>query len=166
MIQVYDQNANMLAILENAHAVGYQLPHNDLWTATFKLPNKDPKNAFCRMHNLVRLDDGPRELGMYRIIGIPDEDVTGPTGFTSYSCEHVAATLLDDILFGYHEIGGAGVDTAAVIRYILARQEVPALAVRRVRLHPLFFLQIRERHAVRRADEPGQCADRAFHLGF
>lgn len=124
MIKVYDQNINMLAILEYADAIGYQLPHNDLWTATFRLPNKDPKNAFCQMHNLVSLDDGPRELGMYRIIGIPDDDVTSPDGFTSYTCEHVAATLVDDILFGYHEIGGTNVDIAAVIRYILARQEV------------------------------------------
>ena len=124
VIKVYDQNINMLAILEYADAISYQLPHNDLWTATFRLPNKDPKNAFCQMHNLVSLDDGPRELGMYRIIGIPDDDVTSPDGFTSYTCEHVAATLVDDILFGYHEIGGTTVDTAAVIRYILARQEV------------------------------------------
>jgi len=123
VIKVYDQDANMLAILEYADAVGYQLPHNDLWTATFRLPKDDPKNAYCQMHNLVSLDDGPRDLGMYRIVGIPEADVTDPGGYITYSCEHVMATLLDDLLFGYHEVGGVTMDTAAVLRYILAQQD-------------------------------------------
>lgn len=125
MIKVYDQDVNMLATLDYADAVGYRLPHNDLWTATFKLPAHDPKNAYCQMHNLVSIEDGPRDIGLYRIIGAPDDDITGLTGYTVYSCEHVAATLLDDILFGYHEIGGGTVRTADVIRYILAQQETP-----------------------------------------
>lgn len=123
MIQVYDQNADMLAILENASSVSYSLPHNDLWTASFKLPSRDPKNEFCQMHNLVSIEDGPRNIGMYRIISVPDEDVTGLGGYVEYSCEHVAATLLDDILFGYHEIGGGSIRTDDVIRYILNKQE-------------------------------------------
>lgn len=45
-------------------------------------------------------------------------------GVRTYSLEHVMATLLDDVLFGYHEIGGTGVTTEDVIRYILARQTV------------------------------------------
>ncbi|MBR4081127.1 MAG: phage tail protein [Clostridia bacterium] len=123
MIKVYDQAGTMLAALEYADAVGYNLPHNDLWTATFRLPKDDPKNAYCQMHNLVSIDDGPRNLGMYRIIGSPDADMTTPGSYIVYNCEHVVATLLDDVLFGYHEVGGVSMDTAAVIRYILAQQD-------------------------------------------
>lgn len=123
MIKVYDQSGNMLAVLEYADAIGYTLTHNDLWTATFRLPSSDPKKAFCQMHNLVSIDDGPRNIGLYRIIGTPNDDVTDQVGYTEYTCEHAAATLLDDVLFGYHEIGGGSVRTEEVIRYILARQE-------------------------------------------
>ena len=115
----------MLAVLDYADAIGYTLPHNDLWTATFRLPAADPKKAFCQMHNLVSIDDGPRNIGLYRIISTPSDDVTDLAGYTVYNCEHVAATLLDDILFGYHEIGGGSIRTADVIRYILAQQETP-----------------------------------------
>lgn len=115
----------MLAVLDYADAIGYTLPHNDLWTATFRLPAADPKKAFCQMHNLVSIDDSPRNIGLYRIISTPSDDVTDLAGYTVYNCEHVAATLLDDILFGYHEIGGGSIRTADVIRYILAQQETP-----------------------------------------
>lgn len=124
MIRIYDQDMNMLAILDYADVVSYSLPHNDLWTASFKLPTGDQKNVYCQMHNLVSIDDGPRNIGLYRIISVPNDDVTDRGGYVEYSCEHVAATLLDDILFGYHEIGGGSVRTEDVIRYILARQEV------------------------------------------
>lgn len=127
MMRVYDEDGNMLAVLENADACGYHLPHNDLWTATFTLPQRDPKNAFCQMHNYVDLEDGPRQLGLYRIIKVPDDEMVGEDGapLTTYECEHVAATLLDDPLFGYHEIGGNGITTADVIRYILDAQSTP-----------------------------------------
>ena len=125
MIKVYDQDSAMLAVLDYADAIGYTLPHNDLWTATFRLPAADPKKAFCQMHNLVSIYDGPRNIGLYRIISTPSDDVTDLAGYTVYNCEHVAATLLDDILFGYHEIGGGSIRTADVIRYILAQQETP-----------------------------------------
>lgn len=124
MIKVYDQDMTMLAVLDYADEIGYMLPHNDLWTASFKLPARDPKNAFCQMHNLVSIDDGPRDIGLYRIIGIPNDAMTGQGGYTEYTCEHVAATLLDDVLFGYHEIGGGTIRTADVMRYILERQTV------------------------------------------
>ena len=114
----------MLAVLDYADGVTYNLTHNDLWTAGFRLPSTDAKNALCQMHNLVSIEDGARDIGKYRIIGVPNDLITDRGGYVEYSCEHVIATLLDDILFGYHEIGGGTVRTADVIRYILARQEV------------------------------------------
>lgn len=121
-VKAYSQEGKLLGVLENAGEVAYNLLHNDLWTASFTLPSGDPKNALCQAHNMVRVPDGVRDLGLYRIVGMPTSEETAKGGVKTYSLEHVMATLLDDVLFGYHEIGGPGVDTAQVIRYILAQQ--------------------------------------------
>ena len=122
-LSIYDQDMQLLAMSSNADKISYQLQHNDLWTASFALPTSDPDNQYCTAHNLVKLpDDGGRKLGLYRIIGIPDSDETGLQGLTTYNVEHVMATLLDDVLFGYHEVGGTGVNTRAVMQYILDQQ--------------------------------------------
>lgn len=121
-VKAYSQAGKLLGVLENAGEIAYSLPHNDLWTASFTLPSNDPKNAICQAHNMVRVPDGVRDLGLYRIVGMPTSEETAQGGVKTYSLEHVMATLLDDVLFGYHEIGGPGVDTAQVIRYILDRQ--------------------------------------------
>lgn len=121
-VQVYDQSGRMLAVLENAGRVEYELKHNDLWSGSFELPAADPKNEYCQARNLVRLPDGTRDTGLYRIVGVPDGELTARGGVIKYQLEHVMATLFDDILFGYHEVGGEDVMTAQVIAYILARQ--------------------------------------------
>ena len=123
-VTVYGADGALLAVLENAGEISYVLTHNDLWTGSFSLPADDPKNAFCEAHNLVKLPDGTRDLGLYRIVSMPtsEDGVTG--GVKTYSVEHVMATLLDDVLFGYHEIGGEGVTTKDVAEYILGFQTV------------------------------------------
>ncbi len=123
-VTVYDQSGKLLAVLDNADEVGYELKHNDLWTGSFSLPTGDPKNAYCQAHNLVKLPDGSRDTGIYRIIGMPSAEETASGGMREYSVEHVMATLLDDVLFGYHEIGGEGITTRQVMQYILDRQTV------------------------------------------
>ena len=124
-VTVYDRQGKMLAVLENAMNVGYELKHNDLWTATFSLPAADPKNEYCQARNWARIPDGERSTGIYRIVGMPDSDETAQGGTKAYQLEHVMATLLDDVLFGYHEVGGEEFYTEDVIRYILAQQETP-----------------------------------------
>lgn len=42
----------------------------------------------------------------------------------NYQCEHVLATLIDDVLFQFHAIGNLGTYTPQVIRYVLERQSV------------------------------------------
>lgn len=121
-VHVYDQAGRLLGVLDNASEIAFSLTHNDLWTASFTLPSGDPKNALCQAHNMVRIPDGTRDLGLYRIVGMPTSEETAFGGVKTYSLEHVMATLLDDVLFGYHEIGGPGIPTAQVIRYILDRQ--------------------------------------------
>ena len=119
---MYNQDMQMLAVLDNADNIGYDLKHNDLWTGSFSLASDDPKNSFCQAHNLVKLPDGSRNTGLYRIVGMPNGEETGLGGMRTYSLEHVMATLLDDVLFGYHEVGGTGVNTRTVMQYILDRQ--------------------------------------------
>ena len=128
-LEVCDQAGKMLAVLDNADKIGYTLQHNDLWTASFQLPAGDPKNAFCQAHNLVKLTDRgaageSRRTGLFRIVGMPSGEESALQGVKAYSLEHVMATLLDDVLFGYHEVGGTGVYTRDVMQYILARQTV------------------------------------------
>ena len=57
---------------------------------------------------------------MFRIM--PSDLTRGEQGTITYQCEHVLATLLDDVLFQYHQIGGGAIGTVAVLRYILDRQ--------------------------------------------
>ena len=123
-VTIYDQQGQMLAVLDNATEVGYELKHNDLWTGQFSLPAGDPKNQYCQARNWVRIPDGSRETGLFRIVGMPQSEETALGGMKTYQLEHVMATLLDDVLFGYHEVGGVNMNTAGVIQYILARQTV------------------------------------------
>jgi len=119
-IQVFGQNRQRLAFLQNAFSIGYKKSLNSLWTACFSLPSDDPKNQYCKPFNYVELYDGTERVELFRIIG---EDLTRSTqAVTVYNCEHVLATLIDDVLFQYHQIGNLGVFTPTVIRYILDRQ--------------------------------------------
>lgn len=118
--QIFDRNMKRLAYLDNAMNVGYTLETNSLWTASFAMPADDKKNAYCAPLNYVEIFDGDERIDLFRIIG---EDLQRSDGATRvYNCEHVLATLLNDVLFQYHQCGGAGVRTAEVLNYILSRQ--------------------------------------------
>ena len=118
--QVFDRNMKRLAYLDNAMSVGYSLETNSLWTATFTMPADDPKTEYCTPLNYVEIFDGDERIDLFRIIGEDLERSDGATRF--YNCEHVLATLLNDVLFQYHQCGGTGVRTAEVLNYILNRQ--------------------------------------------
>lgn len=118
--QVFDRNMKRLAYLDNAMSVGYTLETNSLWTASFTMPADDPKNQYCTPLNYVEIFDGDERIDLFRIIGEDLERSDGATRF--YNCEHVLATLLNDVLFQYHQCGGTGVRTAEVLNYILNRQ--------------------------------------------
>jgi len=119
-IQVYDQQLQRIAFLQNASNIGYELNINSLWYASFSLPADDPKNNHCQPFNFVEIYDNKKRVEIFRIIG---EDLTRSTNaIIFYECEHVLATLLDDVLFQYHQIGNIGVHTSQVIRYVIDRQ--------------------------------------------
>lgn len=119
MIELFDRvTRRRAAILENAYGVSEQQRVNALWYLSFTLPCNDPKNKYCRPFHFVRRDGGE----LYRIM--PSDVAVDETGGVAYQCEHVLATLIDNILFGYHVVGNLGTYTADVIRYVLNHQLV------------------------------------------
>lgn len=121
-LQIFNANRERVAYLENVISVSYTLNLNSLWTASFSLPASDTKNIYCQPLYYVEIYDGDERIDLFRIIG---EDLTRSNEVVRvYECEHVLATLLNDVLFQYHQIGGVGVNTTAVLNYILNKQTV------------------------------------------
>lgn len=118
MLEVFDrQTRRKTAILQNAHSIKESKEINVLHYLEFSLPYNDPKNEYCQPFHYVRYNDGE----LYRIM---DDGVKkSETGDLVYTCEHVLATLLDKVLFGYHIVGNLGVYTKDSIQYILNHQD-------------------------------------------
>lgn len=85
------------------------------------MPLDDPKNAHCKPLNYVEItDDATSEyIGLFRIIPANTRKLT-TINEVQYECEHVLATLLNDVLFRYHQ--RTNLTTRENIEYILARQ--------------------------------------------
>ncbi len=123
-IVVYDLELKKKAYLENAFKIGYEERYNSIWTAEFSLPVDDPKRVYCRPLWFVEIFDGKQRVDLFRILpSRMQHDNSGKV--VTYQAEHVLATLLDDVLFKYHQIGGTGVYTQEVLQYIMAFQDVP-----------------------------------------
>ena len=121
-ISVYDHmTGKRLAFLQNAFNIGYSIELNALWTARFSLPYSDSKRKYCDYFNFIELWDGDRTVGLFRIMPAAASK-HGAEDCVSYECEHVLATLMDDVLLGWHQIGNLGVYTDEVLGYILSRQ--------------------------------------------
>ncbi|KKC49539.1 hypothetical protein VE23_24895 [Paenibacillus sp. D9] len=123
MIRIYSQQMKLQAILENAFDISYEERLNELWVASFSLPANDPKTTECLPFRFVEIYDGDERVDLFRIL--PQKTQRGGDGSTiTYDCEHVLATLIDDVLFQYHQVGGLGYPTPSVLQYILDRQIV------------------------------------------
>jgi phage minor structural protein len=120
---VYDKQMQPVAYLENALKINYKRKYNDLWQGGFSLPADDPKNDECLPFRFVELFDGERNIGKFRIIKSRKARNNGEK-IIEYTLEHALATLVDDVLFKYHQIGNLGVYTKEVLQYILDHQEV------------------------------------------
>lgn len=129
-VSIIDNVTNKrLCFLENAYNVGYTLCLNKLHQAKFTLPLDDPKNRFCQVYRYVEIWDesltaNNGRVGLFRILPTATTKNAG-TRSIEYTCEHVLATLMDDVLFGWHEIGNLGVYTSEVISYVLRQQRTP-----------------------------------------
>ncbi|MBY3623748.1 hypothetical protein HGO21_29990 [Acinetobacter sp. CUI P1] len=123
-VTIYDAQMRRVAWLENAFNIEYSMPLNSLWTAAFSLPGDDPKNAECKPFYFVELYNNNERVELFRIVpNTMNRNQSGPV--IKYECEHVLATLLNDVLFQSHTIGNLGVYTDQVIQYILSKQVVP-----------------------------------------
>jgi phage minor structural protein len=123
-ISIFDKVTNKrLCFLENSYNIGYTLNLNGLHTARFTLPANDTKNDFCKPLNYVELWDGDKRIDLFRILPSVFTKTSEQRNIT-YDCEHVLATLMDDVLFGFHAIGNVGIFTPQVVRYVLDRQTV------------------------------------------
>lgn len=119
MINVYDPDLKKTAVLQNAMNIVETQELNAVYSLEFELPADDDKARYCQAYHYIRYgEDGQ----LYRLIG--SGLVRNTIGVRRYRCEHVIATLVDDVLFGSFVVGNAGMPTAATIRWILERQTV------------------------------------------
>lgn len=116
MLEVFDKSLKKMAILHNAIGITETKNINTIYRMEFQLPDDDPKNEFCQPFHHVRHDDGE----LYRIM--PYETESTETGTIRYECEHVIATLIDDVMFGFHQVGNIGYFTNMAINYVLSWQ--------------------------------------------
>lgn len=109
------------AILENAYDVGYEKIENEIGSIEFSMPLYDTKNAMIQALQYVELTDNEDEyIGLYRIM--PSTIQKDKSNYTiKYTAMHVLGTLLDSVLFGYHELVNR--TTTEVINYILGKQK-------------------------------------------
>lgn len=117
MVEVFDLSLKKQAILQNASEIEEYEPLNNLSRLTFVLPRDDPKVSYCKPFHFVRFGDT-----MYRILPLADDIKLTPT--IKYECEHVIATLIDDVMPGDVVIGNLGTYTADVLRFLLNKQTV------------------------------------------
>jgi len=119
-LTVYSPTRRPLGILQNAFNIHENVKLNSISSFSFSLPADDTKNHLCQPFNTVNYANGQ----VYRIM--PKEETVDELGTVRYECEHVIATLLDHLMFGWHVMGGIGAanNTTNVIRWLLARQSM------------------------------------------
>lgn len=115
MIEVYNLNLKKVAILENAYNVNDSFELNKVFQLNFSLPANDPKAKYCQPFFYVNFNGV-----FYRIL--PKAHDIHSYGELSFECEHVIATLIDDLMYGDFVVGNIGVYTSDVIKFVLNRQ--------------------------------------------
>lgn len=120
--RLYTQYMEFLGVLENATHIGYSHVCNDLWHCHFSLPMTDPMILLCEPHTIVDIFKDGKSKGKYRILRQPQVEISKKGAFLKYECEHVVCFLIDDVIEGYHEIGGADFKTGDCINYMLDKQ--------------------------------------------
>lgn len=121
LIRVFNKQRQPLAFLENAYNIGYEKRLNELWLASFSLPLNDSKLKHCQPFNYVEIiDDSDEEyIGLFRI----EPSLTRKNESANsidFTLKHVLATLLDDVLFRYHQT--TNLTTKENIEYVLSQQ--------------------------------------------
>lgn len=119
-IRVYDLNMNLVAILENAYKIGYEVETNNLWRCWFTLPLNDPKKEEVTVKRFIELYDHDKYIGKFVIN--PKRTIKNEnTREITFECEHVLSLLHSDVLFGYHQY--TNYTTKQVLEGLLEAQE-------------------------------------------
>lgn len=123
MLKILDVNRQNVAYLENAYSVSYEKEINKIATASFKLPLNDSKNEKIKHLQYVEIIDNDNEyIGLFRIM--PTQTVVSESEQSvTYQCNHVLTTLMDSVIFRYHEIS-PNTSTREVLEYLLNLQKV------------------------------------------
>lgn len=115
-VEIFDKNRRKIGILQNAYKIREEKIINAITYLYFSLPFNDPKNELCQPFYYVRYNNGE----MYRIL--PSRMIFNERGDFTYTCEHVIAMLIDNVMFGQHIVGNVGYYTSKVINYVLSKQ--------------------------------------------
>ncbi len=138
MIKVYDyklSTTNPVAVLQNAYNIEYSKRLNEIWTAEFSIPADDDKNVECKAFRYVEIFDQGDRVELFRILPNSFNKSNGGKTIT-YQCEHVLSTLLDDIMFQYHQ--RTGYTPSLNINYILGFQSTLRWQVGKVNYTDIF----------------------------
>lgn len=117
-VNVFDLSRKKTAVLQNAYNITETQELNKIYTLSFSIPSDDPKAEFCLPFHFVRYGETGQ---LYRIIGTSLDD--SDTSILNVSCEHVIATLCDNVMFGSVQYGGSEITTPEVINFILSKQQ-------------------------------------------
>src|SRR5690625_887355 len=89
--------------LEKAYNISVERRVNELWTSSFSLAKNDPKQYLCSHLNYIEITgNSGKYYGLYRIMPTNTKK-NNSTDEITYKCEHVLATLLDDVMDGYYQ---------------------------------------------------------------
>lgn len=118
-LSVYDLDIKKVHVLGNAYDVKETRALNSVYELEFTIPADEADMAFLIPYHYVRYgDDGE----LYRLT--QSKKVSSDASTVTYYCEHVIATLSDDVMFGRYGGGNLGEYTDAVIRTVLGFQTV------------------------------------------
>ena len=121
--RVYDSSMKVKRILSQASKISYTKKRNDLYTGSFELPWNGGADALG-MHEVVELYDGSMSVGKYRVVSMPNLDITvGEVSKASYSLEHVIAFLMNDNVHNEYIIS-EGTTIRSALQSILDMQSV------------------------------------------
>ena len=117
ILEVFDKNLKRIAYLENAFNIVEDIKINSINYLNFKIPNNDSKVKLLKPFYYVKCNKN-----LYRIL--PKVVETEEMEVLSIECEHVLATLLNDVIFGNVIIGNLGTYTKEVLEFILKKQKI------------------------------------------
>ena len=122
-VYVYNDDMTLGSVLTDVTQVSYTLKRNDISGVDIRIPADSPQLLRLPVRGYVRVDDGVRDIGVYRYISAPMAAMSGMGEEVELTCEHVIATLIDEVIPGFVTLGGTGMDTSDVIEALLDRQQ-------------------------------------------